>query len=310
MDNRFWCVTVLFNPVSYHSRTDNYKIFRDRLEKQKINLLTVELAFNDQEYILPNDSNTLRLRSHSVLWQKERLINYAMSQLPKECDRVAWLDCDLLFPYGWDDLLMQKLDKAHFVQLFEKIIHLKPNEKDYGGYRQDSFIGIVGQAKRYAAEWVPLRLQRKIGHAEPGFGWACQRACLAQGLYDSLIIGGGDNFTCDCLLGSDNLHHYVNKLTDEQKLDMSEWRTNFTRAGVPTVDYLPIDIYHLWHGSIKDRQYTTRDLIFKEHHFNPKEDIKVVDHVWEWATDKPALHTAILDYFKSRNEDGKRMVNE
>lgn len=305
MNNRFWCVTVVFNPVGYHSRIDNYKTFKDRLEKQKINLLTVELAFNNQEYTLSADSNTLRLHSHSILWQKERLINYAITQLPKECDRVAWLDCDLLFPFGWDDMLMQKLDKVNFVQLFEKIIHLNPGEKDYGGYRQNSYVGIVWQSKRYAADWIPMRLAKKIGHAEPGFGWGCHRKLLEKGLYDRLIIGGGDNFTCDCLLGSDAIHHYASKLNDHQKTDTAAWRADFTRSGMST-DYLPIDIYHLWHGTIKNRQYETRDLIFKEHNFNPKEDIKVVNNVWEWATDKPKLHTAVFDYFKSRSEDGDK----
>src|ERR1700722_14421485 len=88
MDNRFWCVTTWFNPVGYRARIDNYKIFRERIEKQQVNLLTVELAFPGQDISLSLDSRTLRLRGSSILWQKERLLNYAVSQLPAECDRV------------------------------------------------------------------------------------------------------------------------------------------------------------------------------------------------------------------------------
>src|SRR5882672_7731044 len=122
MNNEFWCVTVLFNPVDYHSRINNYLLFQERLDKQNINLLTVELTFGEQEYTLPLADRTLRLRSNSVLWQKERLINYAISKLPPECKYFAWLDCDLLLPCGWDDMLLQKLTKVDFVQLFEKVI--------------------------------------------------------------------------------------------------------------------------------------------------------------------------------------------
>lgn len=293
-----WCITAVFNPANYQSRIDNYKIFRDRLESQNINLLTVELVFNDQQPVLSADIKTFHLHSHSVMWQKERLLNYAISKLPQHCTHFAWLDSDLLLPDGWQDMAMTKLEKADFVQVFEKVIHLKQKEI-YGGDYQDIKQGIAWQSNTYKEDWINLRLQKKIFHAEPGFGWATKKSSLPNGLYDRLILGSGDNFLVDCLLGSEPLHHYWTKLTNMLS-DMSEWKNTFKKG---TVDYLPINIYHLWHGNMKNRAYHTRDLILNKHKFNPTEDIIIKNDVWEWSSPKPDLHQDVTNYFHSRRED-------
>jgi len=297
----FWCITAIFNPAGYQTRLDNYYTFRERLDKQNIKLLTVELAFNDSPHSIPD---ALHLRGNSIMWQKERLLNYAMSQLPPECDMVGWLDSDLLLPDGWDDMVINKLNHVDFVQLFSKVIHLNPEEKRFAGEIFDEKIGIIWQNKTHE-NWRARRLQRQISHAEPGYGWAANRRVFqaTNGLYDKLIIGSGDNWIVDCLLDSNELHHYNNKLTSHQIRDMDEWKLNFITRTDKSVDYLPVEIYHLWHGSAKDRAYTTRDIIFKQFDFNPQEDIQLKNHVWEWATDKPEFHQAIINYFRNRNED-------
>jgi hypothetical protein len=37
--------------------------------------------------------------------------------------------------------------------------------------------------------------------------------------------------------------------------------------------------------------------------YDPKTDIKLVNNVYEWATDKTGMHQEILKYFHSRMED-------
>lgn len=296
MDNRFWCINVQFNPAGYKTRLNNYLTFIENLTKQNINVLTVEMTFGNQEYTIPLTENVRRLNSNSVMWQKERMINYALSQLPDECENVAWLDGDLLLPDGWEILLAEKLDKVSFVQLFQNVIHLDSGRKNSLYVKK----GIIWQNKTHD-DWLNQRINKKIGHAEPGFAWAAKRSALKNGLYDRLICGSGDNWLVDCLLDSQCLHHYLSKLTENMISDMENWKEHFNND--KSVDYLPIDIYHLWHGSVKDRGYHTRDLIFKQFDFDPRKDIKLVNNCWEWATDKPELHQAIINYFTSRKED-------
>ena len=76
-----WVITCFFNPEGYQSRLDNYHIFRQLLDRSGIGCLTVECVFGDRPFVLP-EAGTLQVRSHAVLWQKERLLNLAITRLP------------------------------------------------------------------------------------------------------------------------------------------------------------------------------------------------------------------------------------
>lgn len=292
----FWCITCVFNPAGYKSRIENYHTFRERLEKQRVNLVTVELTFPGQYPII---TDAIHLNSNSIMWQKERLLNHAINSLPPSCDKFAWLDCDLLLPDGWDEQVVDKLENISFLQPFQEIAHLKPGERQFNGEIETVKLGIAWQYKTHN-HWLSLRINKKIPHAEPGFGWAARRDALPNGLYDKLICGSGDNFLADCLFDSEPIHHYWSKINDHMTKDMKEWKENFKKK---PVDYLPLQVKHLWHGSIRDRGYMTRELILKQHDYDPKNDIKIVNNVWEWSSNKPAFHQAIIDYFRSRKED-------
>jgi len=90
-----WGITCYFNPVGYRRRLDNYRIFRQRL---KVPLVAVELSFDKKFQLASADADILvQLHGSAVLWQKERLLNVALKSLPQVCDKVAWLDCDIVF---------------------------------------------------------------------------------------------------------------------------------------------------------------------------------------------------------------------
>ena len=90
-----WVVTTYFNPAGYRSRRENYRRFRTALGD--LPCLTVECALADQPFELPPSPDVLPLRAHDALWHKERLINLAISKLPRSCHFVAWIDADVLF---------------------------------------------------------------------------------------------------------------------------------------------------------------------------------------------------------------------
>ena len=64
--------------------------------------MIVELALGDAPSVVDDAmaDQVVRLRSSTVLWHKERLINLGLARLPDRCDKVAWLDGDLLFEEG------------------------------------------------------------------------------------------------------------------------------------------------------------------------------------------------------------------
>src|SRR5437016_4683011 len=95
-----WGITSYFNPMRYRRRLSNFRLFRKHLN---IPLVVVELTYGEVFELHEKDAEVLiQLRGGAVLWQKERLLNVALSALPSSCDKVAWLDCDIIFDdIGW-----------------------------------------------------------------------------------------------------------------------------------------------------------------------------------------------------------------
>src|SRR5215204_4074910 len=91
-----WAITSYFNPMRYGRRLANYRLFREHLP---LPLIPVELSFgaNDFELREGEADVLIQLRGQDVLWQKERLLNVALGELPSGCTKVVWLDCDVVF---------------------------------------------------------------------------------------------------------------------------------------------------------------------------------------------------------------------
>src|SRR5215204_6644330 len=90
-----WAITSYFNPMRYGRRLANYRLFREHL---KVPLLTVELSFGAEDFELREGEADIlvQLRGQDILWQKERLLNVALGELPSGCTKVVWLDCDVV----------------------------------------------------------------------------------------------------------------------------------------------------------------------------------------------------------------------
>lgn len=296
----FWCLTTFFNPAHYKSRSRNHAIFVERLGN--INLLVIELAFKDDVFELSNGPNVLRLRANSILWQKEKMLNYALNFLPDECKYVAWVDGDVLFSDDlWPNLAAEKFESgAGILQLFEEVRHLPPNCETYQGESILTERSLVWQARTYP-DFISLRKQCKLLYATTGFAWAARRELLNHGFYDKHVLGANDNLIIDCCLGTFELHHYYRNGKDTLLLkDMMFWAERF---GSHTADYIPQTICHLFHGSKKNRGYLTREDIVKKHNYDPNVDIKTENNVYEWNSEKPELHSEVENYFSSRLED-------
>jgi hypothetical protein len=294
----FWCITTFFNPAGYKTLLNNYNLFANKLLSQKVNLLTIEASFDNQFYI----DNSIKLHSNSVMWLKERLINYAESLLPPDCNAFAWIDADVLFAQDdWHILAQKKLEKVDVLQLFKRIFHLPPGHDSYQDKIVGSLYSITWQQNKYY-QWLENRKNKNLPFAAPGFAWAARRDTFrhVNGLYDKDVIGSGDCVLVDSLLNSWDLHGYVHKFNDKMKEDIQKWCNNLNKKKLK-IDYLPVDIFHLWHGDLKNRKYMQRHFILKD--YDPNKDIKLENNVYVWNTDKPKMHQEIKDYFYDRLDD-------
>lgn len=293
-------VTCIFNPRSYRSRIDNYRAFRQGVEAVGLPLLTVELAFGDQPFALEPATDVLRLRTPDVLWQKERLLNHAISMLPPEYDKVAWLDCDLLFENtDWPAAAERALEDFAAVQLFETVTRQAPPEIE----ETETEHGVVWGLAHGRRLDEPVKV-----HGSPGFAWAARREILSEcGLYDRLILGAADYAMVHTMYGT-----YLEDFSFPKRIVSAKefalflpWAERFHRRVDGNVGWVEGNIQHLWHGRQADRRYGTRLIDMRPFDFDPAVDIRIgEDHCWHWATDKEGLHAYVTDYFSARREDG------
>jgi hypothetical protein len=298
------CITTYFNPAGYRTRRENYTVFAEALAAQGAPLLTVEVAFGDDPFELSPSPAVLQLRGRSRLWMKERLINAALARLPAECTAFAWLDADLLFAdANWLPMLAERLGEYDLVQPFERMIHLPPGHRRFRGETVGSDPGLVAQAKQ-EADWLARRRAGTLPFAVPGYAWAARREVFAGvGLYDRSILGDGDAILADRLYDSFGTYHYVSRLTPGMVEDLADWRSRVFGCRPARAGYLPVDAYHLWHGSFEDRQYSSKVEILMRHNFDPRSDLALQGDLYEWASNKPGLHADVAAYFHTRRED-------
>jgi hypothetical protein len=199
-------ITPYFNPQKYSSLKNNHKIFAHRLLAQGANLITVELTFNEEEPQLIDRSlgKVVWLKSDSIMWQKEQIINYVLENHMGNEDKFAWIDCDVLFKDSeWIKKAEDKLEEADIIQLFKKVYLLNRGEFEYGATRNMMFQGIIWQYKTYK-NWLQRRTNKELPFSHPGFAWAARRSALPNGLYPFSVTGSGDTLMIDSLLDSCN----------------------------------------------------------------------------------------------------------
>lgn len=298
-------ITTYFNPCRYVSRRRNYDLFMEGMRKDGVTCLTVECAFGDEPFELPDSLDVIKVRSKTLLWQKERLLNLAASWLPASCKYVAWLDCDILFDNpNWGTDLVKVLETHQVAQVWESCLRLE--QGNVVGAKPDlsySFAKVMGMIPE------TLNAERYDLHGHTGYGWAMRREIFDEvGLYESAISGSSDHFMSHAIYGDYN-HCIQNALKyDQRQIDhLKEWGAKFYAMVQGSLGVVPGQIRHLWHGDAINRRYFLRMHEITDLGYDPYTDLHVEPGrplEWTPGLDKPGLKEYFENYFKSRREDG------
>jgi len=295
-------ITCYFNPSNYKTKFSNFKVFENIIRKSNIYMMVVECAFGDTEFTLNDFPNVLKVRSQDILWQKERLLNIAVSKLPERIKKVVWLDCDVLFAnQNWLVETSRLLDEFPVVQPFEIAVRL-PKDDLY--YKED---GEVWNSFSYIKVNKPKLVSNNNFqlHGHTGFAWAARKDLLKKhGLYHAFISGIGDHLIAHAMCGDFN-HPCINRMVSGPlRSHFLEWGQRFHQDVKGKVGYTSGVILHLWHGETENRQYLEKHDELLEHNFDPSKDICVGDNgTLSWNSNKPKLHQWALQYFYDRKED-------
>ncbi len=316
--SRLWAITSYFNPIGYARRRANYAEFRRRLT---VPLITVELAY-DGRFDLPDDAAEILIRipGKDVIWQKERLLNLALRALPAHCDRIAWLDCDIVFEDpDWGARSCEALERFELIQPFDRVYESPPDAgPDWrpGGdepatrsaaQRPRMSFGYAFSVDPAAATELMQSESRLVSNCTSGMAWAARRELIEPaGFYDACVGGSGDRAIWGALLGRPDLairRIVMNPTWTDHYL---AWAAGLKKVPPSAFGYVRGTITHLWHGDLKNRQYAQRHRDFARFDFDPVRDIAIDENgCWRWNSPKPSMHAQLARYFEQRREDAQ-----
>lgn len=299
--NELAAVTAYFNPCRYRSRRVNYARFLEGLKGCGIKLLTMELAFGDDEFELEGVPDVIRVRASSILWQRERLLNLGFAELMRQgYTKLAWLDADILFlDPSWPVQLSAALDRWPVCQAFSYVLR-----HSAVGAPRERHPGLLQHYLETGHFVFPPPLS--------GFAWAFRADLMSRiRLYDRFVLGGADiGVAVACFLheGNPSRERMWQHLCEHTRLNrwqqesFSRWANRFGKLVRGHVGAIPVGIETMFHGELRDRQYVERVRMLAA--FDPRKDLRLnAEGCWEWATEKPQLHHDVAGYFKARRED-------
>lgn len=302
--NDLWIISCYYNSNSYKTKPKNFNLFVEKIEQANLNYLIVECAFKNQEFSLRKSKHIIQIRTQDIMWQKERLLNIAIQNLPSKCKFVAWIDCDVLFENpDWAKETCDKLKYYKVVQPFKEAIRLPKDAIYYNGIgdRYQSF-GYVCYKNPYIVSEGRFDL-----HGHTGFAWAAQKSIFSQvGLYDVCIAGSADHMMAHSFVGDWNTKCVKRVIGNNPYFynHYLKWSHDIYKKTKAKISYVEGALLHLWHGDVENRNYVIRQRTLEKFGFNPLNDISVNEvNCWKWTHENESLKIWAEDYFVLRKED-------
>ena len=306
-----WIITCYFNPCRYLTKKYNFDVFAARLKSSRANLLVVEMALEDGEFELGEEHQVIRVRGAGVMWQKERMLNIAIANLPSSCTKVAWLDCDLLFEdEDWLQASSEMLDRCWVVQPFASCVRLPRGDLTYRGRGQEDQTVTESFAAAFARDPSLARDAPYRDHGHTGYAWAARRELLdACGLYDACLTGSGDHLMAHAFAGTPHSPCIPATIGADgpYAAHFARWAAKVDRMAGGSLGHVPGRVLHLWHGAVTDRRYYWRNQEFKTLGFDPDRHLRLEPSgLWGWGEAPARIREWASELFVSRNEDGER----
>lgn len=329
------------NPFRFNTRRTNMNNFIQHMHTTKNVVLHVgELAYGDRDFEVSGTGTLLKpeeiqqFRTGSELFHKENIGNEIIEGFPADWEYGAIVDGDFTFTRSdWALEAIHQLQHYDFVQLFSTYADLSAEK--FGGsrvtrtnisfaanYIESGFKmptgvnpggwgmkpGADNQIMAIGSDWGTTASLGKPGWVSVGAtggGWAFRRSAFETvgGLLDQCILGHADWFMAFGLIGEKAPDMHDDKYHPRYTALIDAWqnRAALLKRNIGFVDQYAI---HNFHGSKKNRGYSTRDQILARWQFDPVNDIRRnAQGIYELAGNKPGLRDDIRQYFIARDED-------
>lgn len=319
-------ITCFYNPANSNQRLENYRFFRQMIRKENdLPLYVIELAFGEDPFQLgPGDADhlvQLRTSELDLMWQKERLLNILIEDLPQDVDKVIWIDCDIVFlEDGWSHRASEALNTSAIIQPYAWAICLPQCEGSLIPPSHWILCNCSGSAsirKSFALYCSCRSRQLNFNGGHVGYVWAAKRELLDYcGLYDSIITGAGDLFIGVAAFGLLNLFEEIPDISinDAAVEHYFEWGYKFRKCvqEMGGTGYTQELLAHVWHGDVMNRNYLLYSQCLGMCDFDPQEDLMLgSDRLYHWKRKNNRLHNSVVSIFKNihLNVDRKSFTN-
>jgi hypothetical protein len=310
------CISTYFNHLGTATRQENFQVFHQRMMQHEANVLYGETALHERALELPNLVNDSLIAAtpcgEHLLWQKETTLNLLLKQLPDDCDKVCWIDCDVLFENeDWQANICDALQRYRIVQGFDWVAMLPKGVEFVDGIDIRSFPNRFDDcSKIYGYVHGMLHDNIKSDNGLPGYVWAIRREVLeemaASGpvFYDECVLGGADTL----MARAATYNHYSTDVVDQhtrfQLASYFPWAQRWCDAIGYSFGYAPNHIYHLFHGKLSQRDCSKRWNLLQQLEFDPSRDLqRTEDGLWTVTQEGERLLVPARHFFVSRNED-------
>jgi len=277
-------ILVYYNPNKSNRIIQNILMVKNSLESSNIPFYIIELTFNDDPYLFNKMSNIYQYRSDSYMFYKENLIYTLLPFLPDTITKICTLDADIMFDNpNWYKSISDTLDTYNVCQPFNLAHRLN--------------IDFTINSTSYSC----IDKQNN----STGFAWAFKKDWfIKNGYFEYAIIGGGDGLFYSYITSNNKKSYYSNIFQNAYTEYIN------SREQLPPVCSVDLTIYHLYHGSLINRQYDTRHPLFntkinslKLNHISELL-IRRDDNILEWNPKyKDEMNSFMLTYFTNRADD-------
>ncbi|AOX03296.1 hypothetical protein BJP34_31090 [Moorena producens PAL-8-15-08-1] len=274
--------------------------------REDVDIILVCYGLDTDSIVSSQNLKIIKITSASVLWQKERFYNVALSHLTKEHQYVVWADADLLFTNkGWQEQLKEKLESYRLVQIFNRVEDVKLENGHFSltGLSRKSVVTTFNRDITVKDYFSKSGISLSLGF-NPGFGWAAKATTIREiGFPDFMILGGGDKVLLASAMGYHSI--FVKALFFNHRFSKlyHSWGDKVFDTIKGRVSYLENTIYHIVQGDYKNRRYSDRHKLIQDNNFAIADYLKINQWgAWQWYDENNEYAVKIRNYFDERGD--------
>jgi len=241
----------------------------------------------------------LTLRSSSLMWHKEQMLNRLAEHLItiEDYDAVNMVDADILFTNDdWAQRIRAQLEDYQVVQSYSE----GKSGWQPGGACQSERQGVV-------ARWMK---KQSTNANYPGGGWAARaEVWLDAGLFEYNLVGGGDTAFASALLyplvGGDYwLEFPWSKISGTYQEAYHNYRECLNEIVGSSISYVKQEALFQIHGARSNRNYINRHRLLQDIDLRPGKELhRNTDGLLEWVHLDGERARKISQYFLGRDCD-------